>query len=143
MNDSINILQIPPSHMVAMSPFVGPWLAKGIDGAERDPLVIAEDVVRDHAQVWAIFDGQRVVGGFFTSVLVSPNGNKWLDVYGLAGERILRWGKALADRMVEFARENDCDRVVFAGRKGLQKAYGGLRVIGRKDETTFIYERAA
>lgn len=126
-----------------MLPRLAPHLAKGLGAIKFDPVNLASAIEADLAQVWAIFDRSEVVGAFMTSILTQDDGSRDLDVYGLGGDRIMAWGKALSDRMADFAKHHDCRRVVFAGRKALARAYGNtVRVIDQKDETTFIYERA-
>lgn len=141
MTAKIDIMQIPLTMLPDMAQHVGEHLARGIDGSGRHPFELAVDVARNHAQVWAIFTDGKVVGAFMTAIVIDENGKKSVDVFGLAGAGIMKWGRVLSDRMVDFAKANDCTRVVFAGRWGLMRAYGNLEVITRKDANTLVYQR--
>lgn len=139
----IKIMQVPPIMLVHMAPSLGPYLARGLPGSGRDPLEIARDIKRDHNQVWAIFDGDRVVGAFLTAiVVVDETGERCLDIFGLSGEGAPRWGRTLSDRMLEYAKANDCARFVFDGKQGWERACGNtVNIIGFKGGRTAIFER--
>lgn len=140
MTSQVDIMQIPLTMLPDMAPHIGEHLARGMKGSGRHPFGLAVDVARDHAQVWAIFTDGKVVGAFMTAVIIEDDQRKAVDVFGLAGQGIMKWGKRLADRMVDFAKANGADRVVFAGRRGLMKAYGGLNVIGTRGDQ-LVFER--
>lgn len=138
----ITIGNISRNDLLDMLPHVAPHLAKGLGELEFDAGALLADIESNRTQVWAIVVDDEVSGAFLTSIRQHEDGARDLDVYGLGGERIMRWGKALSDRMADFARHHSCRRVVFAGRKALAKAYGDtVRVIGTTGGN-LIYERA-
>lgn len=139
----IRIYQVPPLLLVNMAPHIGPYLARGMPGSGREPMEIAKDIERDHCQVWAIFADSKVVGAFLTAiVVVEETGERCLDIFGLSGDGAPRWGRALSDRMLEYAKANDCARFVFDGKQGWERACGNtVNVIGFKGGRTAIFER--
>lgn len=140
---NVAIKQIPPILLVHMAPFIGPYLARGLPGSGRDPLDIAADIARDHNQVWAIFEKGSVVGAFLTAIVVKDDdGERVLDIFGLAGDGAPRWGRHLSDLMHDYAKANDCKRFVFDGKYGWLRACGHtVQVAGRKNARMMIFER--
>ena len=119
-------------------PAIGPWLVMGSE-CEGDVWEAFADVEAGRARVWVILDDATVVGAFLTSVI--DNGEA-LDVYGLGGRGILKWGKPLTDAMIEVGKANGCDRVVFKGRKALKRVYPDIREAGQDGPNLYRYERA-
>lgn len=140
---TITIGTIGRDQIPDMLPHLAPHLAKGLGAITFDPGILVADIEGNRTQVWAIVDDGELVGAFMTSILIEPSGERAVDVYGLGGERIMAWGRTLADRMAEFAKHENCRRVLFAGRKALARAYGEtVREIGRMENGNFIFERA-
>ena len=139
----IKIMQIPIPMLVDMAPHVGPYLARGLPGSGRKEVELSIDILRDHAQVWAIFEDGKVVGAFLTAIVIQEDdGSRCLDIFGLSGDGAPKWGTALSDRMAEYAKANDCKRFVFDGKYGWLRACGHtVEVAGRKNARTVIFER--
>jgi hypothetical protein len=142
MSEPFSIVQVPTESLSQLWGAIGPFL---IAGAQVDPDVDLEeevaDVVQGRARVWMIVEGDRCVAAFLSSVRSSSDGRA-LDVYGLGGVGMLRWGKHLTDVMVDYAQIAKCDRVLFKGRKALLRTYPGVRIVGEDSPGTYIYERA-
>jgi len=65
-----------------------------------------------------------------------------LDVYGLGGKQMLRWGRDLTAAMIEVAKANGCPKVTFKGRKALRRAYPAIVETGQDGPNLYTYERA-
>ena len=137
----ITIAQLPLHLLEPAWPYVGPLL---MEGAKVDPDVDLEsavaDVLQGRARVWIILDGDLPLAAFLTSVLDTVQGVS-VDVYGLGGRGLLKWGKHLTDVMTDYARANHAERVIFKGRKALQRAYPGIRAVGQEPDGTYLYEK--
>lgn len=137
----IEIAQLPLNLLVPAWPYVGPLLAAG---ARVDPDVDLEaaiaDVMQERARVWIILEGDMPMAAFLTSVLETTHGRS-VDVYGLGGRGLLKWGKHLTDVMTDYAKANNAERVIFKGRKALQRAYPGIRAVGQEPDGTWLYEK--
>lgn len=136
---TITIAQLPNELIQPSWPWIGPHLVSGAQ-CEQDILDGINAIAANKARVWVILEGDEVLGAFLTSVVVDDRGMA-VDVYGLGGRNILRWGKALSDEMVAYAKRNECGRVIFKGRKALMKAYEGIEMVGEEPDGTLIYER--
>jgi len=123
-----------------MWPKIGGYLIEGAKGADEALNQGLEDIARELARVWVILDDNEPLAAFLTAVVVDDRGRA-VDVYGLAGRSILKWGPALADQMVEYAKDNDCQRVIFKGRPALARAYPDVEIVGQETDGTLIYER--
>lgn len=138
----IEIIQIPMSMVGAMLPHLGPHLLKGA-AAEPEAVDIKDcidRIVDGRIQMWAIMTRKEIHAAFLTSVL--EDGEELaLDVYGLGGAGILRWGKLISERMTRFAKFNKCSRIIFSGRKALLKAYDGVRIIGVRPDGLYQFQK--
>lgn len=143
MSNEIEIGQLPINLLPAAWPYIGPYL---IEGAKVDPDVdinaAVKDVLEGKARIWVILDGDTAIGAFLTSIVQLSDGEA-VDVYGLGGRSILKWGRKITDQMIAYAQANRVERIIFKGRKALQRAYPGIRVVGQEDEHTYLYERRA
>jgi hypothetical protein len=141
MTENIEIGQLPVNLLSAAWPHIGPYL---IDGAKVDPDVdinlAVKDVLEGKARVWVILDGEAPTGAFLTSIVQTSDGEA-LDVYGLGGRSILKWGRKITDAMIAYAQANRVERIIFKGRKALQRAYPGIRPVGQEPDGTYLYER--
>ncbi|WP_333790619.1 hypothetical protein [Sphingorhabdus sp.] len=143
MTENIAIGQLPLDLLPAAWPYIGPYL---IEGAKVDPDVNIEEAIKDvqegRARIWVILDGDTPIGAFLTAIVLLSEGEA-VDVYGLGGKSILKWGRHITQAMIAYAQVNRVEKIIFKGRKALQRAYPGIRVIGREDDGTYLYERRA
>ena len=137
-----SIVQVPTGALSQLWGAIGPFL---IAGAQVDDSVDIEEEVASvyagRARVWMITEGDRCVAAFLTSICNDTDGRS-LDVYGLGGVGMLKWGKYLTEEMVDFAKIANCNRVLFKGRKALLRTYPGVRIVGEDAPGTYIFERA-
>jgi hypothetical protein len=141
MSEHIEIGQLPIDLLTPAWPHLAPFL---IAGAKVDPDVdlnqAVADVLEGRARIWVIFDGDTPIGAFLTSIVETSDGEA-LDVYGLGGRSILKWGQKITTAMIAYAQSNRVDRIIFKGRKALQRAYPGIRAVGQEPDGTYLYER--
>ena len=136
-DNRITIGPIETERLNDVWPVIGPYLVMGAEN-EGDMWEALADIDQGRARVWAILEDGEPVAAFLTSVI---DGNA-LDVYGLGGKRMLRWGKALTDAMLRVAEVNGCEKIVFKGRKALRRCYPEIREIGQEGPNLYHYERA-
>lgn len=139
----IEIIQIPMEMVGAMLPHLGPHLLRGAS-AEPEQVNVKDTIDRivdGRIQMWAIMTPDEIHAAFLTSVLSNDDGTFDLDVYGLGGAGILKWGKLISDRMTSFAKFTGCKRIVFSGRKALLKAYDGVQITARRPDGLYQFER--
>jgi len=141
MSENIEIGQLPLNLLAPAWPHIAPFL---IAGAKVDPDVdlnqAVADVMEGKARIWVILNGETPIGAFLTSIVQTSDGEA-LDVYGLGGRDILKWGRKITDSMIVYAQANRVDRIIFKGRKALQRAYPGIRAVGQEPDGTYLYER--
>lgn len=139
---TISVQQIPELYLSLLWADVGPFLIEGASvDSSLDIKSAIDDVFEGRARVWMIVDGERITAAFLTSVVTNEH-SRSLDVFGLGGKNILRWGRALTEAMTEYAIANECEKIIFKGRKALQRAYPGIRPIWAEADGTIRYERA-
>ena len=80
-------------------------------------------------QLWAIYDEGRICAAFITGVMRDGD-LRFLDVSALSGDGIKKWGKPLSSAMNLHAGELGCEKVRFVGRRGLERVYDGVRIVG-------------
>ena len=142
--DGIEVIQIPLDMVGAMLPHLGPHLLRGA-AAEPEQVDVKDTIDRivdGRIQMWAIMTPEEIHAAFLTSVLSNDDETFDLDVYGLGGAGILKWGKLISDRMMSFARFTGCKRIVFSGRKALLKTYDGVRIVGLRPDGLYQFERS-
>ena len=141
MTKQIEIGQLPLDLLSAAWPYIGPFL---LAGAQVDPDVDINQAVHDvqegRARIWVVLDGDVPIAAFLTSIVTLSDGEA-VDVYGLGGRSILQWGRKITEAMIAYAEVNRVPRIIFKGRKALQRAYPGIRVLGQEDAQTYLYER--
>jgi hypothetical protein len=93
-------------------------------------------------QLWLVLEDGQPVAAWFTDINVEDDGSRWIGVYGLNGRGVRQWARALADRMVEFAREERCARVLFAGRRAWGRLVPECKPL-REERGAVIWERVA
>jgi hypothetical protein len=130
---------------------VGGHLLKGqlaINGGDLQAALTALtdsilDIQAGRAQLWVAIDDdtKRVLAGMVSEVIVGDDGHKVVWVRGMGGEHIALWGRPLSDTMAAFANAEGCEAVRFAGRKGLLRAYPGVRIVGMHETGAPLYER--
>lgn len=133
---------LPVDALPAMMPHIAPMLSKGL-GAAPNVSIEQEmsDAISGITKVWVVMKDAKVVAALFTSVVHDDDGTLALDVYGMGGDGIQKWGKPLSNVLADFAKSQGCKRAVFYGRKGLLRSYNGVRIIGQHDDRTMIFER--
>lgn len=142
MSEAITIVCVPPR-------MFGPvWLKCGevvreavrTAGNLGDVLARIED---ESLQCWLVLrNGYTPAAAWFTDINVQDDGSRWLGVYGLNGKGVREWARALSDRMVDFARAERCERVLFAGRKAWGRLLPECKPLRAEGGAT-IWERAA
>ncbi len=145
-DDTIKIYAIPKELLPLAWQHLGPSLAKG--SADEPPEVIdaaVERIMRDHAQVWGIFDEFEVLAAFITSIVFveGDSGPTALNIYGMGGNGVQKFRHKLCDTMLEYAKANECSSIIFEGREALRRVYeplGNLRQV-KGDDGNCYYER--
>ena len=138
----VNIVPVPLVLLGKVWGQVAPLLLRGLAESPNITLQrLVDDLLDQNDQLWTIFVGRELSGVFVTHVFEDESGRA-VDVYALAGNDVNEWGKPLSRKMVEFARENGCSRIIFCGRKGLLRAYEGVRIVGELKPGVYHFERA-
>lgn len=140
MTQELKIVCVPPNM------FGAAWLKLGdlvpdavrVAGDLGDIVARIEDAT---LQLWIAADG-KPLAAWFTDINIEEDGSRWIGVYGLNGSGVRRWARALSDQMVEFARAEQCARVMFAGRKAWGRLVPGCRPV-REEGGHMIWERPA
>lgn len=148
-NPDVKIACVAPALLGEMWPHAGPLLLKGqlrITPNMHTALTVLNDLLakvhKGQAQVWvALVDGK--VAAAMLSEMYEDEGRRHVWVSRLGGERILAWGKALSDALTTYAKAENADGVRFYGRRALERAYRGVRVLDDLGNNTMLYERAA
>jgi len=137
----IRIVKVPQIMVGLVWGSAAPLLLKG---AYRNPNLTFEQMVVGLAEgdfdLWLIFRDEKLAAAFMTQIV-----DRTLDVFTLAGKGALAWGKELSRRLTEYAREQDCERIKFAGRKSHQRLSdysGALRIAGEIAPGIIQYEVA-
>lgn len=147
----IEIVCVPPDMIGPMWAHIGPHLLKGQLEIMRGDLraamaaltivIVAAQAGEKH--LWAVIDDEsKAVLAAMISEIREEDGRRIVWVTGMGGEHIMRWGKAMSDRMAEFAKAEGCEAYRFHGRKALLRAYRNVRIIGNHDAGVHLFERA-
>lgn len=138
----MDIFAIPRDAIGFMIPAVGPHLLRGLSEATDQTIEnVVDSLVTGSATLWAVIDADKIKGAFLTSIVDDENDETAVDVYALGGEDLPKWGKQLSDTMAAFAKHNGAARVIFVGRKGLERLYSGVRIVGEHSPGVFKFER--
>lgn len=120
---------------------VAPLLLRGLVESPNISLKEAVDDLLDGTDtLWVIFSGGKLEGVFLTHAFEDERG-KAVDIYALSGRGLLKWGKPLSRVMVDYAKQQGCSRIVFCGRKGSERAYEGVRIVGELKPGIYHFER--
>jgi hypothetical protein len=135
----IKVVRVPQLLIGLVWGSAAPLLLKG---AAENPRLTFEEMVTGLAEgdfdLWLIFRDEKLAAAFMTQIV-----DRTLDVFTLAGKGSLAWGKELSRRLTEYAREQDCERIKFAGRKSHQRVSdydGALRIAGEIAPGILQYE---
>jgi len=120
---------------------ISPLLMQGLGASDGQLSEAVDDILNGRAHVWIVITNEQIKGVFLTAMVVDDYCES-IDVYALAGEGIIEWGKAISERMAKYAKANGCKRVLFAGRKALLKVYEGARIVGELSPGVYQFERA-
>lgn len=138
----MNIVQIHKPFLGATWHAIGPHLLAGAIHIDEGGIQQAlDDVFEDRAMVWAIIEDNEVLAAFLTSV-VEKDGDVFLDVYGLGGRGMMKWGRELSERMADYAEKCGCTKVVFKGRRALLRTYNNVKLVGEEAPGLYVFERA-
>lgn len=138
----MDIFAIPRDALGFIFPAVGPHLLRGLSGAPDQTIEgVIDALVDGSATLWAVIDDDKIKGAFLTSIVEDEDDRTAVDVYALGGDELAKWGEMLSDTMAAFAKHNGASRVIFMGRKGLQKVYSGVRIVGEHSPGVFKFER--
>ena len=145
------IICIPPGMIEAAWPQIGPILIRGQLAAMPDHKAALADMAEllealgeGSAQCWVVIDddAKQIVAAMISDITQDDDDRRVVFVSRMAGEGIAQWGKALSDRMVEFAKAEGCAAVMFYGRSGLAKVYSRVRAVGKHPSGVDLFERA-
>jgi hypothetical protein len=140
--DAITVLCVPPDQFGAVFPFCSDTLQRGLKLCDLEQMGdVSERIQAASLQVWMVTDGDAVLATCFTDINVEHDGARFVAVYGLAGQRIMKWARKLSDALAAFAREECCSHVRFAGRPGWEKLLPEYRRVERRGNE-WIWERA-
>lgn len=141
--NNLKIMAVAPEMFGEVWPYVGALFIRGCVAAEM-PILESIDRVRSGAlQLWTIaqIDPPRFLGVALTEI--REDGGRWsVEVIGMAGERWLKWGRALSDRIAEFAKQEGCSVLRCCGRLASARVYGNCKVVGELRPGVAIMERA-
>lgn len=138
----VQILCVAPDLVDRMAEAAHDLLARGLATAPEATFAEHLQRVRDgKALLWVALRSDRLLAAFLTEI-VQGDGAKWVGVYGMAGVQVHAWRNAIRDRLVQFAAEEGCDCIRFAGRAAWGRIFRDCSVIGAADGQA-IFERAA
>lgn len=139
--DDITVLCVPPEQFGRVLAACHDTLTRGLRLCDVECMGDVVERIEDaNLQVWIVADGRTVLATCYTDINVNPDGSRWVGVYGLAGERIMRWARQLSDTLAAFARDEGCARVMFKGRPGWARVLPEFRRTERRGDE-YVWER--
>lgn len=108
-------------------------------GVTLDELI--DDVKAKRAVLWLILEGQEPLATALTEI-IHENGEKYVAVFGLGGNQMWKWARTFSQTVVDYARDEGCERVRFAGSEAWARIVPHCHRIGTQDGQA-IFERAA
>lgn len=136
------IEHVPVPMIGKLVPHVSRFIDEGVVAANIDLNELSLDLSCGKTQMWIVFFEHHPVAVVFTSIILRDDGSKYLDVFGMAGERAIRWGLTVSDHMARFAKAEGCSSVICMGRMANKRLYGpDVQVIGQRDGA-YIFERS-
>ena len=102
---------------------------------------LLDDIKAKRACLWLILDGNEPLATALTEIL-HEDGETFVAVFGLGGSQMWKWARTFAETIVEYARDEGCSRVRFAGSEAWGRVVPHCQRIGTRDGQA-IFERVA
>lgn len=77
--------------------------------------------------MWIVLKGMTPLAIAFTERVDERNA---VAVFGLAGRQVWQWAKPFAETITNYAKKENVDRVLFAGKKGWHRLIPGAHFVG-------------
>lgn len=135
------ILPVPLITLGVMWPTVAPLMLRGLAATDEKLEDVIGNLLAFKTQLWIVLRDGDLVGVFLTRI-IQEDDDQFVDIYGLAGEGLIAWGKDISKVMAGYTLSKGCKRYAFCGRKGLLRAYEGARIVGEHSPGVYRYERA-
>lgn len=113
---------VPLAKLRELWPLLAPFLeeALGRGHGEHNLEQVLDEVLERRMQLWGVVDPTGIVAALTTRVVSHP-GLRVLQIAYLGGSGIDEWGEELHEKMREFARMKNCERIEICGRLGWLK----------------------
>ena len=102
---------------------------------------LLDDIQAKRACLWLVLEGGDPLATAVTEI-IHENGEKFVAVYGLGGAQMWKWARTFAQTIVDYARDEGCGNVRFAGSEAWGRVVPHCKKIGTRDGQA-IFERAA
>jgi hypothetical protein len=147
-SDDIKVLRVPARAIISATRVPAVWnlLMRGLAAAgETDLRLVLADLLTEHKQLWIIFgDGEaRPLAVWVTGIRHEGDGPPFLCVSYLAGRKMRKWVRPMAETMTQYAARQKCASVRWAGKLAWARAVPGARITGRISDTEAFFERPA
>lgn len=103
------------------------WIEKAYDNdwSICNAVDVFNEIIKRHATLWLVHDGQQLVGTFVTKIESGSRGRA-LNVVALGGEGMADWISAFDHSVTTYAREHRCHLIAEMGRPGWIRVLGNL-----------------
>lgn len=132
---------VPPDLAEAVIAKCSETVLRGLEtapGVTLDELI--DDVKAKRAVLWLILEGQEPLATALTEI-VHEDDTKYVAVFGLGGAQMWKWARTFAQTVSDYARDEGCERVRFAGSKAWARVVPHCHRVGTRDGED-IWERA-
>jgi hypothetical protein len=123
---------VPPQLVEGLWPRIFPHLSNASEYTfgRYEPEDIIEFVLSNQAHLWAVLDGDDIIGITITRFWQYPR-KKCLDLVFLAGDDGFSWKDEMLSTLQRWARDSGCDVIEASGRPGFARAFrdDGYRVL--------------
>jgi hypothetical protein len=82
---------------------------------------LKSECISGNAQLWITWKGYKIAGVIMTRIQRYPGGEKFLEVFAVAGWKMSLWGSDAYDALEKFARYYECRTITAHGRSGWAK----------------------
>ena len=77
-----------------------------------------QECISGNAQLWMIWKDNKITGSMMTRIQTYPGGEKFLEVFALAGWKLTLWMDKAYDAIRSFAKAYSCTSISSHGRAG-------------------------
>ena len=120
----MKVTLIPAAFLEGVLPQIFPHISKAAEYTfgRYEPEDIIEVILDGDAHLWAVFEGDTVVGVTVTRFWQYPR-KKCLDMLFIGGDEGFSWKDVMLDTLQRWGRDSGCEVIESSGRPGFARVF--------------------